>query len=92
MTTSFLARKPVDQYASFYDYYVRSHQITEGEQQASGESTENKWGRSIEDWAMSVPDIQTRELLYEDKCVTQLRAPPLGGGYGDDCLIVSNER
>ena len=40
---------------------------------------------------MSVPDIQTRELLYEDKCVTQLRAPPLGGGYGDDCLIVSNE-
>ena len=92
VTTSFLARKPVDQYASFYDYYVRSHQITEGEQQASGESTENKWGRSIEDWAMSVPDIQTRELLYEDKCVTQLRAPPLGGGYGDDCLIVSNER
>ena len=36
VTTSFLARKPVDQYASFYDYYVRSHQITEGEQQASG--------------------------------------------------------
>jgi len=92
VTTSFLARKPVDQYASFYDYYIRGHQTTEGEKEASGESTENNWGRSIEDWATRVPDIQTRELLYEDKCVTQLRAPPLGGVYDDDCLIVSDER
>jgi hypothetical protein len=92
VTTSFLARKPVDQYASFYDYYIRVHQTTEGEKEASGESTENNWGRSIEDWATRVPDIQTRELLYEDKCVTQLRAPPLGGVYDDDCLIVSDER
>lgn len=89
VTTSYLVRKPVDQYASYYSYYVEKNQKKEIEDAASGAGMSNQWGRSAEEWAATKRDMQTRELLYE-RCVHQLREAPFASTHWDeDCVSVS---
>ena len=91
VTTSYLVRKPVDQYASYYSYYVEKNQKKEMEEEASGAEVSNQWGRSAEEWAATKRDMQTRELLYE-RCVHQLREAPFASTHWDeDCVSVSED-
>ena len=93
VTSSYLVRRPVDQYASYYDYYVRHSQEEERAKELSGNSTKNTWGRSVHDWAAVKPDLQTRELLWKEQCVHSLRVAPFDEGHtwAEDCLVVSDE-
>ena len=78
VSTSILLRKPLPQYLSFYNYYIRKHQT------AAAGGDENRrwpdvmgseaWGSDAGEWAAAVPDMQVRELLG-DKCTTSMRQP-----------------
>ena len=93
VTTSYLVRKPVDQYASYYAYYVHDGMEEEIKKEQAGESTKNVWGRSLHEWAATKQDMQTRELLWEE-CVHHLRAPTYekNDKWTKDCITVSDEK
>lgn len=93
VTTSYLVRRPVDQYASYYDYYVKRAQEEEANKEANGESVTHKWGKSVHDWALTKPDLQTRELLWNERCIGQLRAAPFDHSqpWPHECLQVSDD-
>ena len=98
LTTSYLVRNPVDMYASYYAYYVAGPQAEEkAKAHGNGEGADsglNTWGRSIDDWAPTKEDMQTRELLYEPSCVHQLRTAPFStvDEWDSDCLSVSDTK
>ena len=70
ISSSMLFRDPVQQYRSFYEYYIRKEQEKpRGPDQGAG-----AWGDSFAEWARVVPDLQLREALG-DRCVPALRRP-----------------
>ena len=76
VTTSFLTRDPFSQYKSFYGYYIKKMQAKAVDFERLNEGGEAAFGANFAEWAVNVPDMQTRELLH-DKCVPQMRE----GGY-----------
>ena len=93
VTTSYLVRRPVDHYASYYDYYVKRSQEEEATKEANGETVPHKWGKNVYDWALTKPDLQTRELLWNEHCIGQLRAAPFDHSqlWPHECLQVSDD-
>lgn len=76
VTTSFLARDPLSQYKSFYGYYIKKLQDKAVNIERLNDGGPAAFGVNFAEWAVNVPDMQTRELLH-DKCVPQMRE----GGY-----------